>query len=134
MQVTKSLHAYSIRGGLHIPREHTPGARAATTGGKEAGLRKFCIQRNVRLGVLSEVLDAFADVCWVFKAAGADVTATCQYADKTFYHSFVRDSIRNANTDGICKPALDAKPFFEMHQSKWRAESLLDVEDSSRCD
>lgn len=93
-------------------------------------LELLFIQRNIRLGVLSEVLDAFSEVYWAFETAGANVTVTWQYADKSI-NGPVTWGPNSTLTYETHKLARDVKPFFEMHRSNWRAETLLDFQDVS---
>jgi hypothetical protein len=91
-------------------------------------LELLFVQCNACLGVFNEILDAFTDVYWAFKTAGADVKASGQYAPKIVKHSPERDLYYKA-----CKLACDVKPYFEMHRSNWRAEFLLHLKVVRRC-
>lgn len=94
----------------YIRRQLEPMLRVAQK--RNFHLELLFIQRNIRLGVLSEVLEAFIDVYRAFETAGANVTVIWQYASKTFKTAVPWN--RDCKT---CKLARDIEPFFEIHRS-----------------
>lgn len=123
---TASERAYTYR--ENIRHELAPLLQVAKKRNFQLGL--LFIQRNIRLGVLSEVLDAFSEVYWAFETARANVTMTWQYADKSF-NGPVTWGPNSTLTYETHKLARDVKPLFEMHRSNWSAETLLDFRDVS---
>ncbi|XPS68788.1 hypothetical protein M3J09_001072 [Ascochyta lentis] len=135
LEITCEVDRYRVKNkcGLRSSCTHTASERAYTYQDKLRSefapllnvvnkmgfqLEVVFIQRNVRLGVLIEVLETFADVYHAYQQAGARLKIDWKYAqcEHTILdsHQFTRD----------------LEPFFAMPRNVWRAGMLADFDNA----